>query len=283
MAEVTARPRVLVVQFPGVNCEYETARVLRSVGLDAAVVRWNAPDHAFANAAAFVIPGGFSYEDRVRGGAIAAREPVMERLARAAREGTPLLGICNGAQVLVEAGLVPGGDDPSVRLALAPNRMEGRQGYYTRWVHLAVTEAPSIFTATLTPGEVLPMPMAHGEGRFTSADAAVREALVANRTVPLRYGRVDGGLADGFPDDPNGSLGHSAAVVSENGRVMALMPHPERAAWLWQVPAWLPGEWGVRRREWSRASEPAATAMTHAGPGRAIFAGLAAHLGVEVT
>lgn len=281
MAEVTARPRVVVVQFPGVNSEYETARALKRAGLDAVVVRWNANDAAFAEVAAYVLPGGFSYEDRVRAGAIAAREPVLKRIVTAVTDGVPVLGICNGAQVLVEAGLVPGDGDGAVSLALAPNRMENRQGYFSRWVHLVVTRAPCIYTSLLTPGEVVPMPMAHGEGRFATASDDVRAALESRRIVPFHYGSPGGGEPSGFPEDPNGSLGHAAAVASADGRVMALMPHPERASWMWQVPAWLPGGWGERRRAWAESDDAAVRAMTAAGPGLAIFRGLARHLGVE--
>ena len=278
MAAVKSKPKIAVVQFPGMNCEYETARALEAAGLMATVVRWNAPASAFRDIRGYVLPGGFSYQDRVRGGAIAAREPIMERLTQAADAGVPVLGICNGAQVLVEAGLVPGADDHGMAMALARNHMPDRSGYYTRWVHVAVTDEPCVFTTGLEPGSILPMPMAHGEGRFTTGDAERAADLDAGRGVALRYVRSDGSPAERFPENPNGSQGAAAGVVGGSPNVLAFMPHPERAAWIWQVPSALPGPWGTQRRAWQRVDAPGSSAMAMAGPGRALFDGLARHL-----
>lgn len=264
------KPRVAVIQFPGVNCEWETADVLRSVGLEAVVLRWNLPPGEIAGHDAYVLPGGFSYQDRVRAGAISAREPVMETLTEAAANGVPILGICNGAQVLVEAGLVPGDADGAVKVALARNQMPGRSGYYSRWVELETTNVVCAFTRGVPAGTRIPMPMAHGEGRFTSADPDVRGGLEQGTSVPFRYADADG-AARGFPANPNGAVGAAAGVVGGSGNVLALMPHPERSAWLWQVPQSHPGAWGERRRAWSADDGDMATA----GPGRIPFEALA--------
>ncbi len=118
-------PRVAVLRFPGTNCEHETVRALEAVGLDAEIVPWTAPPSVLRDVAALILPGGFSYEDRLRAGAIAAREPIVEAVVECAGAGRPVLGICNGAQVLVEAGLVPGLRPGAVEMGLAPDQVNG--------------------------------------------------------------------------------------------------------------------------------------------------------------
>jgi phosphoribosylformylglycinamidine synthase len=120
-------PRVAVVQFPGVNCEAESVLALERVGLAAEVFRWTRPASELRDFQGYLVPGGWSYQDRVRGGALAAKDPLMEVLAEEANRGRPVLGICNGAQVLVEGGLLS--DSGQVELALARNRMTAREGY----------------------------------------------------------------------------------------------------------------------------------------------------------
>src|SRR6185295_15696812 len=128
--------RVAVMQFPGVNCESESMRALTRVGLAPEVFRWTRPAGELRDFDAFVLPGGFSYQDRVRAGALAAKDPLLDALIEESERGKPVLGICNGAQILVEAGLVP--DRERVELALARNRMAGRAGYYARWIYARV-------------------------------------------------------------------------------------------------------------------------------------------------
>ncbi len=277
MAQVAARPRIGVIQFPGVNCEYETVRAIRAVGLRADVVRSNSPRSALTQYQGFVLPGGFSYQDRVRAGAISAREPVLEFLTEAAEKEVPILGICNGAQALVEAGLVPGVPAGEIRLALAANHMPERSGYYTRWIFLRVTREPCAFTRAIEPDTVLPMPVAHGEGRFTTADPVLGEELRRGGRIAFRYCLSGGDEAVGFPDNPNGSIANAAGVTGGAGNVLALMPHPERATWIWQLPPSLDGAWGQRRRRWSQETA-ASTRMTAPGPGRLIFESLARYL-----
>jgi phosphoribosylformylglycinamidine synthase len=268
---VTAR--VAVVQFPGVNCESETALALRRVGLEAEVFRWTRPAGELRGFQAYVLPGGFSYEDRVRAGALAAKDPMVDVLSAEAELGKPVLGICNGAQVLVESGLVPGGG--GVELALARNRMRGRSGYYARWIHVRVEASPCVFMRSLSPGDVLPLPVAHGEGRFTSSDAGRVAALRRSGLTPLVYARADGEVARDFPENPNGADESVAAVCNGRGNVLALMPHPERAQYLGALPPACGGAWGARR-DAVLGTDQAGT--EHPGPGLALFEGLKRHL-----
>ena len=280
--------RVAVVQFPGVNCEAETVRALARAGLEAEVFRWTRPARELAAFDAYVLPGGFSWQDRVRAGALAAKDPMLDELAARAAAGAPVLGICNGAQVLVEAGLVPGSNNGSgragrsaasddvVQLALARNRMPDRTGYHTRWVWCRIEETPCVFTRGLEPGTLLPLPVAHAEGRFASAKKGRLESLVEAGQAPLCYSRADGTLAESFPDNPNGSEAAVAALCNARGNVLALMPHPERAATLGQVSRTIGGDWGARR---DRALAAADGSAFGDGPGMAFFHGLAQHLG----
>ncbi len=275
--------RVAVVQLPGVNCEAETVRALARAGLAAEVFRWTRPARELAAFDAYVLPGGFSYQDRVRAGALAAKDPLLDVLAERAEAGAPVLGICNGAQVLVEAGLVPGADAAKggerghVEVALARNRMPERVGYYTQWVWCRVEESACVFTSALAPGTLLPLPVAHGEGRFTSAQRGRVVALAEAGQAPLRYCRADGAPAEDFPDNPNGADAAVAGLCNARGNVLALMPHPERAIELGQVARGIGGEWGRRRDEAFNAANGSSFGE---GPGLALFRGLAAQLGV---
>ena len=266
-----AMPRAAVIQFPGVNCEYESARALDAAGARASILRWNADPGLLATYDLFLLPGGFSYQDRVRAGAVAAKDRILAGLTEEAAKGKPIIGICNGAQVLVEAGLVPGLETGNLELALAPNRMPGRAGYFAEWGFLAVAgETPSWLAPVA--GQVLPIPFAHGEGRFTSRREGLFETLARRGQIVLRYCRADGSPAGAWPDNPNGSLLDAAGICNPAGNVLALMPHPERAQCLGQVPETLPGPWGERRRRTAGNW----TALQGPGPGRALFAAMVA-------
>ena len=265
--------RVAVLQFPGVNCEAETARAVERAGLEAEIFRWTRPARELAAFEGYVLPGGFSYQDRVRAGALAAKDPLLEALAERAEAGAPVLGICNGAQVLVEAGLVPGGG--KVEVALARNAMPDRTGYHTRWVWCRIEPSHCVFTRGLEPGTLLPLPVAHGEGRFTSLKPGMLASLADGGQTPFRYARVDGALADAYPDNPNGADASVAGLCNVRGNVLALMPHPERAAELGVVSRGMGGEWGKGRDAALAARDG------HAfddGPGMAVFHGLARFL-----
>jgi phosphoribosylformylglycinamidine synthase I len=266
------RGDVVVIQFPGVNCEYETARALASVGLSAKIVRWNAPDTGLKRAAAIVLPGGFSYQDRIRAGVVAAKDRITDDVLDAAGRGVPVLGICNGAQILVEAGIVPGFTPGAIHLALAPNRMSDRSGYYCNWVRVKRGSAPCVFTRFLDDQRedsgTIPIPFAHAEGRFVTASEETVRRLEAEEGVALVYATQDGQTARAFPDNPNGSFLALAGITNLCGNVLALMPHPERATWLHQVPRGVGGYWGKLR------DGAALEMMCRPGPGWGFFESL---------
>jgi phosphoribosylformylglycinamidine synthase len=260
--------KAVVIQFPGVNCEYETLRALESAGIKGEIRRWNAARDAVRKAAAIVIPGGFSYQDRIRAGVVAAKDPVLDAMMDAVDRGVPVLGICNGAQILIESGAVPAFEEGTVELALAPNRMTGRLGYYCTWVHVKKGPAPCVFTEFMADGEPLPIPLAHAEGRFVTSSADVRNRLEAGEGVAVVYATPRGETAESFPDNPNGSMFAIAGLTNAAGNVLALMPHPERAAWYHQVPRHVGGEWG-RGRDGVGAGR-----LFAPGPGAGFFASL---------
>jgi len=261
---------IVVIQFPGVNCEYETAAAVRSIGLGVAIFRWNEAPSLLDDCTGIIIPGGFSYQDRIRAGVVAAKDRIMDKVAELARGGKPVLGICNGAQVLVESGLIPGIHWEKVDLALAPNVMADREGYYCNWVHLKKEKSDCLWTKGFHDGEVIPVPIAHAEGRFVTEDAGVLAAMKKNDQIALRYCDPAGAVIESFPVNPNGSVENIAGVSNREGNVLAMMPHPERATWLRQVPEDLGGPWGRKRR--GAAGE--AARMEDEGPGRRFFAAL---------
>jgi phosphoribosylformylglycinamidine synthase len=198
-----------VVQFPGTNCERETARALAACGGLQAEIIWHAEPFPVDTYAAVVLPGGFAYGDHLRAGAIARFSPVMAGLERFAREGGLVLGICNGFQVLLEAGLLQGA---MLRNASLEFRSE--------WVYCRVERTDTPFTRACQMGQVLKLPIAHGEGNYVS--------LSEPEGVVLRYCDREGSLTPHA--NPNGSQDAVAGIVNVRGNVFGLMPHPERAA-----------------------------------------------------
>ena len=268
--------KVAVVQIPGVNCEYETARALECVGLAARIVRWNEPASVWTEFDGYVLPGGFAFQDRIRAGAIAAKLPAIDRIAAESESGKPVLGICNGAQVLVEAGLVPGFTRGRVEMALAPNRAPRRDGVLCRWTWVRAMPGPGSawFASAIRPGEIVPVPIAHGEGRFLTADPEVKDRIQKEGLALFRYVLPSGSRADRYPYDPNGAVLEAAGITNRAGNILAFMPHPERATWLRQVPLELRNAWGERRR----AAVGNAEALEGTGPGRLIFESMAMRL-----
>jgi phosphoribosylformylglycinamidine synthase I len=264
-----SRPKVAVLRFPGVNCEEETRRSVLAAGASCDIFMWNGPTSKLTDYDGYVLPGGFSYQDRVRAGAIAAKDRVVDCLYEQAEAGKPVIGICNGAQILIEAGMVPGVESGRVEMGLAHNIMPDRDGYYTRWTHLVVAHRESCATAALEPSATVPVPVAHAEGRFVTADDELVERLFRAGQVVLTYGTPDGSPAEGFPDNPNGSARNIAGISNPAGNVVAMMPHPERSSWMFQLPGNLPGEWGKRRREAAGAD-----ALFGPGPGLGILSSL---------
>jgi len=224
-------PRVAVLVYPGTNSEDETLRALLAVGLDAEIVHWSRGAAALRAFDAFVLPGGFAYEDRVRAGAVAAHDELTDAVIEAAHAGKYVLGICNGAQVLAEAGLVPGTGPvrlPSV--AFAPN-VQGRFLSVHAYVKLAVAPERVPMFASLAPGAVIPMWVSHGEGRMLAQPAEL-ERLQRDGHVAFVYCDATGAPIAA----PQGSLLGCAGLTNVAGNVIAIMPHPERDAWTFMHP-----------------------------------------------
>jgi phosphoribosylformylglycinamidine synthase len=220
--------RVAVVVFPGTNSEDETLRALRAVGLEAELVHWSAPE-SLARFDAYVLPGGFAYEDRIRSGAVAAHDAVMDPVIEGAESGKLVLGICNGAQILAEAGLVPG--TAGVRrptAAFAPN-VSGR--FQSVHVHVKLSVAPERvpILAGIEPGAIIPGWASHGDGRL-AAPANELARIVSDGHLAFVYADRDGNPVPA----PNGAALDCAGIVNRAGNVLAIMPHPERDAWTYQ-------------------------------------------------
>ncbi|HTW82476.1 MAG TPA: phosphoribosylformylglycinamidine synthase subunit PurQ [Candidatus Sulfotelmatobacter sp.] len=220
--------RVAVPVFPGTNSEDETVRALHAVGLDAALVHWSRPEE-LERFDAFVLPGGFAYEDRVRAGAVAAHDALMRPVIAAAQAGRFVLGICNGAQILAEAGLVPG-DGPVGRptAAFAPNA-GGRFRSVHVHVRLTVPPARLPILGGLTAGALFPAWAAHGDGRLAAPPEELDRIRQGGHLAFVYADREGRPVAA-----PNGSALDAAALCNATGTVLAIMPHPERDAWTFQ-------------------------------------------------
>ena len=203
-----------IVVFPGSNCDHDAYHAARHVlGQDAAFV-WH-KETSLGGADVVVLPGGFAHGDYLRTGAIARFSPIMREVQRFADKGGPVLGICNGFQVLLEAGLLPG--------AMLRNRSVRFQCEY---VFVKVEQIDTPFTMACRPGQILRLPIAHGEGNYY-AEPAVIERLEKNRQVIFRYTTSDGAVT---PEaNPNGSAANIAGICNDARNVVGLMPHPERA------------------------------------------------------
>ncbi|WP_293027212.1 phosphoribosylformylglycinamidine synthase I [Natronococcus sp.] len=204
---------VTIVRFGGSNCDRDAEQALEHLGIDAEIV-WH-EDGLPADTSGIVLPGGFSYGDYLRAGAMAARSPVMAEVREAAAAGVPVLGICNGAQVGCESGLTEGAftTNESARFQCEP-------------VYLRVERADTPWTDAYEEGEVIEVPIAHGEGRYEIDDGRLAE-LEADDRILFRYCDADGAV-DGDAN-PNGSKAAVAGLLGERETVAVLMPHPERA------------------------------------------------------
>lgn len=227
-------PKVAVILFPGSNCELEAIRAVKRSQLQPELVRWNDREKKLGNYDAFILPGGFSYEDRGRSGIIASKDPIMKQVKKEAMNGKPVLGICNGAQILVETGMIPGLTADDLQMALAWNeRIKNGKilgvGFYNDWVTMRHNSKPgrSVYNR-FSAKTLLHIPVAHGEGRFTTKDKTVLKRLIENDQTLFRYCDAKGNFTDEFPVNPNGAMYNLAGVCNPEGNVMALMPHPER-------------------------------------------------------
>jgi phosphoribosylformylglycinamidine synthase len=217
MADDPSVARVAVVVFPGTNSEDETVDACRDAGMDARLFWWSEDPESLRSYDAYIFSGGFAHEDRVRAGAIAAKSPLVSVVGEEAERGKLVLGICNGAQILAESGMI--GD-------VAIGRNLPSRHYQCRFVDVVAGDEPSrcAFTRFLEPGASLRMVAAHAEGRFTG-DARYFDGLEERGRIVLRYA----GKAH------NGAMHRAAGICNDDGNILALMPHPERAAWAFNL------------------------------------------------
>ena len=205
--------KIGVVTFPGSNCDEDAVLAVARVG--ATVVRLWHKGHDLEGSEIVILPGGFSYGDYLRAGAIARFSPIMQEVIAHAKAGRPVIAICNGFQIACEAGLLPG--------ALLRN---DSLKFVSDMVHLRVENADTMFTHKYAAGQVLRIPVAHGDGRYT-ADADVLARLEGEGQVVFRY--VNAAGARDAASNPNGAMHDIAGIISAEGHVVGLMPHPERA------------------------------------------------------
>ena len=203
-----------IVVFPGSNCDHDAYHAVKHVLGQQAEFVWH-KEAGLRGADVVILPGGFSYGDYLRSGAIARFSPIMTRVAEFAGHGGPVLGICNGFQVLLEAGLLPGG-----------MRWNRHLKFICEHVYLRVEQTDTPFTRNADVGQVLRIPIAHGEGNYYAAPETIR-VLEANRQIIFRYTAPTGELADAW--NVNGSVDAIAGICNERRNVVGLMPHPERA------------------------------------------------------
>jgi phosphoribosylformylglycinamidine synthase len=196
-----------IVVFPGSNCDRDIHHVLNDVvGINAEYV-WHT-EKSIEDYDALILPGGFSYGDRLRAGVIAAQSPIVEAIKKKAIEGLPILGICNGFQILVEAGLLPGALVKNVKLKFS-----------CKWLEMEVLNVNTPFTNLYRLNDQINIPIAHGEGRYIISDDKLHE-LNENNQIVFKY----------KDQNPNGSTEMIAAICNKEGNIMGLMPHPERAS-----------------------------------------------------
>jgi phosphoribosylformylglycinamidine synthase len=224
------KPRVAVISFPGNNCEVESLRAIQRNGMEAMPFRWNDDRSRLEDCDGYFVPGGFAYEDRGRSGMVAARDDLMLFLRKKAEEGRTIIGNCNGAQILVESGLIPLGEGLLMSLARNVQEVDGQSvaaGFLNEWVWIKPTCARGR-AATSDWEEPMHLPIAHGEGRFTTKDRDLVDELRRNDQIAFSYCTADGHVSDHPVVTPNGSMFAIAGICNPAGNVVALMPHPER-------------------------------------------------------
>ena len=233
-----AKPRVIILRTAGTNCDWETERGFKLAGANPERVHINRlikKEKKLLDYDLLVIPGGFSYGDNIAAGKIFANElryKLFEQLKRFAEKQRPILGICNGFQVLVKSGLLPGTDNYQQTVTLSFND-SGK--FEDRWVYLKNSSKKCLFTNGLK--KISYLPIAHGEGKFIPQDKKVLRELEKNDQIVSRYVNSSGKQGD-YPINPNGSLKSIAAICNKEGNILGMMPHPERYLSRLHHPAW---------------------------------------------
>ena len=239
------RPKVLVLRSAGTNCDKETAFAFSKAGAETELVHINQLKGGLKKLSAYKIlalPGGFSYGDALAAGKILANElryKLIKELKKFIHSGKLIIGICNGFQILVKAGLLPGNTQGEQEATLSIN---DSAKFEDRWVYLksqAAGRRPQV-KCIWTQGlpEVIYLPVAHGEGKFVAKDNAALERLAKSGQIVLQYCNEKGKDA-GYPCNPNGSKNGIAGICDESGKIFGLMPHPERHSFGWQHPRWM--------------------------------------------
>jgi phosphoribosylformylglycinamidine synthase I len=262
--------KVVIMRVGGTNCDLETRRAFLEQGVQAETLHVNdlVKRGSLMNYNVLVFPGGFSFGDYVRSGVIFARSlgtKLGKEIETFVDEARPILGICNGFQILVELGVLPGFEGISTypESTLTTNVP---QGFKCQWIYLKnENRGKCLFTSKVPAEKVLRMPIAHGEGRFlfpVEKEQQMLDSLIANDMIVFRYCDEKGNVANGeYPINPNGSFHDIAGVCNREGTIFGLMPHPERALYWWQQP------------DWTRQKK-----MPQYGDGKLIFESLVDHL-----
>ncbi|OGT31283.1 MAG: phosphoribosylformylglycinamidine synthase I [Gammaproteobacteria bacterium RIFCSPHIGHO2_12_FULL_35_23] len=226
--------KIAVIQFPGSNCERETKLAVLRAGMQPVDFLWNEKSERLQEYAGYIIVGGFSYEDRGRSGLIAALDPLLQILAEETKNGKPLLGICNGAQILIESGLIPGLPNFQKAIALTTNKrlQQGKilgTGFYNDWVYIKpkTINILNAYTNVFSKNTTVHLPVAHAEGRFLLEESLYQELCTSPAAI-FEYCDQAGQVQETFPTNPNGSAFNLAAIGNAAGNIMAMMPHPER-------------------------------------------------------
>ncbi|HLD64250.1 MAG TPA: phosphoribosylformylglycinamidine synthase subunit PurQ [Candidatus Peribacteraceae bacterium] len=216
-----------IISFPGNNCEVESIRAIKAAGMEPLFFRWNDSREKLAGVDGYFIIGGFSYEDRGRAGMVAARDPLLAHIAAEAALGKVVIGNCNGAQILVESGLIPLGS--GLRMSLARNALRGQAvGFRNEWVWIKPTCAADRCATSNWQG-TMHLPIAHGEGRYVTKNPEVIAELQKNDQIAFCYCTEGGEIRSDDPAvTPNGATLGIAGICNPAGNVVVLMPHPER-------------------------------------------------------
>jgi len=231
------KPTIAIIRFPGTNREREAFKTSKLAGFTPFYFRWNDDFEELKKADAYILPGGFSYEDRSRSGIMCALDPVLKVIREEAKKGKPVLGICNGAQMLIESGMVPGGvENKSPLMCLARNvRKKDAEilgtGFINTWIKMKHNINPkrSAFTYMMSKDQIIHCPIAHGEGRYTTEEKGLVETLFDNQQIVFRYCDDNGNIDETYPTNPNGTTENIAAIINPEGNIMSVMPHFEHS------------------------------------------------------